>query len=223
MSRILITGASSGIGAACAQLFATEGWQVLLAGRDASRLACVAGALPGQGHQCLPGDVLEWAANPTCLPELGQLDALVWSAGICKLAPGMMLNEKPLRQTLAVNLEAPLLVTSYLYRKKILHEGSTIIWLGSQSAHDAGEGFSMYAASKAGLAAAARVLNKEFAQRGIQIHCLEPGTVDTPMTRALIAQFGGLKDGHAESMLSPEAVAKEVFAKTQQPNGKAVS
>jgi 3-oxoacyl-[acyl-carrier protein] reductase len=124
-----------------------------------------------------------------------------------------MLNEKPLRQTLAVNLEAPLLVTSYLYRKKILQDGATIVWLGSQSAHDAGEGFSMYAASKAGLAAAARVLNKEFARR--RMHCIEPGTVDTPMTQALIEQFGGLKDGHADSMLSPEAVAKEIFAKTQ--------
>ncbi|MDV7393197.1 hypothetical protein RZS08_17625, partial [Arthrospira platensis SPKY1] len=74
----------------------------------------------------------------------------------------------------------------------------------------------------ASVAAAARVLNKEFAQRGIQIHCLEPGTVDTPMTQALIAQFGGLKDGHAASMLSPEAVAKEVFAKTQTDNRYAV-
>ena len=216
--KILITGASSGIGAACAHLFATKGWEVLLAGRDASRLASVADALPGHGHQCLQGDILEWAAHPTRLPELGQLDALVWSAGICKLAPGMMLNEKPLRQTLAVNLEAPLLVTSYLYRKKILQDGSTIVWLGSQSAHDAGEGFSMYAASKAGLAAAARVLNKEFARRNIQIHCIEPGTVDTPMTQTLIEQFGGLKDGHADSILSPEAVAKEIFAKTQTAN-----
>jgi NAD(P)-dependent dehydrogenase (short-subunit alcohol dehydrogenase family) len=71
--------------------------------------------------------------------------------------------------------------------------------LGSQSAHDAGEGFSVYAASKGGLASAARVLGKEFApsagsgqgRRNVSVHCLEPGTVDTPMTRKIASLFSG--------------------------------
>jgi short-subunit dehydrogenase len=123
-----------------------------------------------------------------------------------------MIGLKALRRTLAANLEAPLVVLSYLYRKRIIKDGGTIVLLRSQSAHEAGEGFSVYAASKGWLAAAARVLDKEFARRSVRVwHCLEPGTVDTPMTQRLIAQFGGLKDGHAENMVSAEAVAAEIL------------
>ena len=83
--------------------------------------------------------------------------------------------------------------------------------LGSQSAHDAGEGFSIYAASKGGLSSAARVLDKEFGRRDIRVHCIEPGTVNTPMTQKLIEQFGGLKEGHMESMVEPEDVARQIL------------
>jgi NAD(P)-dependent dehydrogenase (short-subunit alcohol dehydrogenase family) len=113
---------------------------------------------------------------------------------------------------LSVNLEAPLVVLSHFYRKGIIQDGGTIVLLGSESAHDAGEGFSVYAASKGGLASAARVLGKEFLRKNIQVHCLEPGTVNTPMTEKLVAAFGALKDGHMERMVEPEDVAAEVVA-----------
>ncbi len=163
--KILITGASSGIGAACAVHFAANSWQVILVGRDAERLTAVAASLQGEGHRVIQADVLDWSADTQQIPELGALDAMVWSAGICKLAPGMLLQPKGIRQTLAINLEAPLVITSHLYRKKVLVDGARVVWIGSQSAHDAEEGFSIYAASKGGLAAAARVLQKEYARR----------------------------------------------------------
>jgi NAD(P)-dependent dehydrogenase (short-subunit alcohol dehydrogenase family) len=209
--KILITGASSGIGAACAAHFAEKGWQVILVGRDHARLTAVTASLSGVGHQMIFADVLDWCQDTRQIPHLDDLDAMVWCAGICKLAPGMLLQQKDIRQILSTNLEAPLVVTSYLYRKKIFLDGACIVWLGSRSAHDAGEGFSIYAASKGGLAAAAKVLKKEYARRNVQLHCIEPGTVNTPMTEAIIEQFGGLKDGHGQNMQSPHSVANSIY------------
>ncbi|NBB78937.1 MAG: SDR family NAD(P)-dependent oxidoreductase [Verrucomicrobia bacterium] len=214
--KVLITGASSGIGAAAAARFARAGWRVVLTGRDEPRLSAVLQSLPGQGHSGIEADVVDWAEDPKQIPDFGALDAMVWSAGICQLAPGMLLRRKVIRETLAINLEAPLVVTSHLYRSKALVDGARVVWLGSESAHEAGEGFSVYAASKGGLGAAARVLAKEYARRRVALHCIEPGTVDTPMTDALIEQFDGLKDGHADNMENPESVADRIYQLCQE-------
>lgn len=187
---------------------------MILHGRDEERLRGVADVArigAEDAAELIIGDIVQWSEDPKTIPAMEPVDAIVWSAGICELAAGQMLGLKALRRTLAANLEAPLVVLSHFYRKRIIKDGGSIVLLGSQSAHEAGEGFAVYAASKGGLAAAARVLDKEFARRRVRVHCLEPGTVDTPMTQRLIAQFGGLKDGHAENMLSAEAVAAQVM------------
>ncbi len=212
MNRALVIGASSGIGAATAVALAAKGWEVLLHGRDAERLAAVRAQLDGAGHTLVSGDVVEWAEDPKRIPPIEPVDLVVWSAGICELSAAQMLSLKAVRRTLAVNLEAPLVVLSHFYRKGVVRDGGTIVLLGSEAAHDAGEGFAVYAASKGGLAAAARVLAKEFARRRVRVVCLEPGTVDTPMTRRLVAAFGGLKGGHMERMISPEHVAAQIVA-----------
>ncbi|MCH8475219.1 MAG: SDR family oxidoreductase [Opitutales bacterium] len=206
---ILITGASSGIGAACARHLGQVGKDLILAGRDESRLQAVAKSLPNQ-PQTLVGDLLTWAEDPDTLPPLPELEGVLWSAGICELSPAQRLSPKVLRRALAVNCEAPLLLLSYLYRKKILADGTQVILLGSSSAREAGPGFAAYAASKGALASSAKVLNQEFAPRQISVTCPEPGTVDTPMTQNLIKLFGGLQGDHEQTMLSPEQLAREI-------------
>ena len=191
--RILIIGASSGIGATVAHVLESSGHTVIAHGRNADRL---------KGFENpLLGDVVDWAENPRDIPTIEPVDAIIWSAGICELSPGQMLSLKAVRRTLSVNLEAPLVVLSHFYRKRVIKDGGTIVLLGSESAHDAGEGFSVYAASKGGLASAARVLDKEFAPstssgqgRGVRVRCIEPGTVNTPMTQRLVEQFSGTRD-----------------------------
>jgi 3-oxoacyl-[acyl-carrier protein] reductase len=221
--RALVIGASSGIGAAVARALAGRGCGLVLHGRDEERLrqcgeqVCAATAQSpdesrGEPACCelMTGDVADWAADPKTIPAIEPVDAIVWSAGICELVAGQMLSLKAVRRTLSVNLEAPLVVLSHFYRKGVIRDGGVIVLLGSEAAHDAGEGFSVYAASKGGLGSAARVLAKEFQRRNVAVHCLEPGTVDTEMTRGIMAAFGGLKDGHAERMVPAEDVAAQV-------------
>ena len=208
---VLITGASSGIGAACARAFAARGWLVRLNGRDEAKLETVRASLAGQGHTCFPGDVTEWSAEPRRIPEMAPVDALVWSAGACELAPVSVLSEAKVLDSLKLNLVAPMVVTGRLFRKKILRDGARVVWIGSEAAREAGEGFALYAAAKGGLASAARVCGREFARRNVTVTCIEPGTVETPMTQSLIDQFGGLRDGHAENMRTADSVAREVL------------
>ncbi|NBD38015.1 MAG: SDR family NAD(P)-dependent oxidoreductase [Verrucomicrobia bacterium] len=242
--RALILGATGGIGAAVARHLARDGWQLLLHGRNGERLqelcASVANERPPVANErppvanerepfgppvanerqpfgppiSFPGDLTEWAADPKTMPPLEPVDAVVWCAGQCELAPAKMLRAKALERLLRVNLVAPLVIGGWLVRKGALRPGGTLVFIGSESAQAAGEGFAAYAASKGGLASAARVLAREWGDPekgpGIAVHCLEPGTVDTPMTRELIATFGGLKDGHEQSMIPPETVAAEV-------------
>ena len=217
--RALIIGATGGIGTAVARSLARDGWHLLLHGRNEERLQELCASVANEREPFdlpipFPGDLTEWALDPKTMPPLEPVDAVVWCAGQCELAPGKRLRAKALERLLRVNLVAPLVIGGWLVRKGGLRPGGKLVFIGSASAHEAGEGFAAYAASKGGLASAARVLAREWGNPekgpGIAVHCLEPGTVDTPMTRELIATFGGLKDGHEESMVAPENVAEEV-------------
>lgn len=214
--NLLIIGASGGIGAAVAHQAAAAGWRCHLHGRDFARLEALAQAIPGA--HLVPGDLDNWADDPSRMPKWDMLHGLVWAAGICELMPGQLITRKALRRTLSINLEAPLIVLSALYRKRQLADGARVVLVGSSAAHQAGEGFSAYAASKAALAAAARVLDHEFSRRSVSIQCVEPGTIDTPMTQRLIATFGGLKDGHDRQMLQPQTVAADILARLGSGN-----
>jgi short-subunit dehydrogenase len=211
MKRVLVIGASSGIGAEAAKALTEKGCSVIWHGRDKRRLMELTNGIAESNCSILIGDVVEWAENAKSIPEIEPVDAILWSAGICELAAGQMLGLGALRRTLAVNLEAPLIVSSYLYRRKIIKEGGTILFMGSSSAHDAGEGFSIYAASKGGIASAARILNKEFSRRKIRVKCLEPGTVNTAMTKKLLPFFGGREHLLTQGMVETEVVVKEIL------------
>ena len=62
--------------------------------------------------------------NPEPLADLPPLSGVIWSAGICELSPAQRLSPKVLRRALSTNAEAPLLILSFLYRKKILADGA---------------------------------------------------------------------------------------------------
>jgi NAD(P)-dependent dehydrogenase (short-subunit alcohol dehydrogenase family) len=208
--KILITGASSGIGASTAQCLAETGATLVLHGRDSERLDAVRSKLNGDGHSTLIGELTDWMETPTSMPSLPALDGIVWSAGICELSPAMMLSAKKLRATLAVNVEAPLLILSWLYRKKILADNARILLVGSSAAHEAGPGFTAYAASKGALTSAARVMDKEFAARGVRVHCIEPPTVLTPMTQKLFDTFKSMEASLEQAPIPAETVAQQI-------------
>ncbi|MDB5961241.1 MAG: oxidoreductase [Massilia sp.] len=185
--HILVTGASSGIGAAAARLCARMGASVTVCGRDAVRLAQVLASLEGGGHASVVGDLLDPAARETLVAQAPLLDGCVFSAGIAALAPVRMVSQRHLDAMFATNFDAPMLLTQLLLAKRKIAAGASLVYVTSAAQHWGFAGSAMYAGAKAALTAAVRTLAAEQARQGIRANCVSPGYVETPMLAGLQA------------------------------------
>jgi meso-butanediol dehydrogenase/(S,S)-butanediol dehydrogenase/diacetyl reductase len=182
MSVVLVTGASSGIGAATAIAFAEAGWDVMAAGRDEGRLEEVAD---------VSDDIATWTGDLTesddcneliadTIDEFGHLDCLVNSAGIIVRANVADTSDDDWRATMAVNLDAPF----YLSRAALPHLLQTtgsIVNIASDWGLKGGRRASAYCASKGAIIQLTRAMALDYAIDGLRINAVCPGDIDTPM------------------------------------------
>ncbi|MCC8559801.1 SDR family NAD(P)-dependent oxidoreductase [Xanthomonas vesicatoria] len=182
---ILVTGASSGIGAAVATLCARLGATVVLNGRDMQRLEDVAADLAGSGHSVIAGDLTDEQTRVRLLGASERYHGVASCAGVAALVPFRMAAEKHLQHMLSVNYLAPITLTQQLLFKRRLAEGASLVYVSALSARAAPQAAAGYAASKAALEAAVRTLALEQAKHGIRANCIAPGYVDTPMLKKL--------------------------------------
>lgn len=183
--RVLVTGASRGIGAACARALLDEGAHVALTARDDGALRAV--ARDAERAVVLPADLGDDAARDALVGRateaLGGLDGLVLAAGVARHAPFEALSEEALRAQLDLNLVAPLMLLQRAL--PTLREGrGSVVLIGSTLAERPAPGTTAYAASKAALHAATRQLAAELAP-AVRVNAVAPGVVDTAMVRAL--------------------------------------
>lgn len=182
MGVALVTGASSGIGAAVAIALADAGWEVMAAGRDEGRLAEVADVSDSiatwAGELSGSEDCDELIADT--IEEFGSLDCLVNSAGVLLRGDATETSDDDWRDTMTVNLDVPF----YLSRAAIPHlqetEGS-IVNISSYWGLRPGERTVAYAVSKGALNMLTRAMAKDHASDGVRINAVCPGGVDTPM------------------------------------------
>lgn len=170
--RALVTGASSGIGAAIAARLLGEGWQVTGMSRSDPRRA-----EPGYAH--LAVDLLDEAAVAAAIGE-ARFDALVHAAGIMRAAPLGRLDHAAGALLWRLHVDVAARLADLLAPR--MPEGGRILLLGSRAALGTA-GRSQYGASKAALAALARAWAKELAPRGITVNVIAPAATDTPMLR----------------------------------------
>ena len=182
MGVALVTGASSGIGAAIAIAFADVGWQVMAAGRDEIRLAEVADASENistwAGELAESEDCDELVADT--VEEFGAIDSLINCAGIFVRRDVSETSDDDWRDTMSVNLD----VTFFLSRAALPHllsaEGS-IVNIASDWGIRGGEKAAAYCASKGGVILLTRAMARDHALDGLRINAVCPGDVDTPM------------------------------------------
>lgn len=185
MSVLLVTGGSSGIGAAVAIAFAEDGWDVMAAGRNEARLAEVADVSDGiatwAGDLESSEDCDELIAET--IDEYGAIDCLVNSAGILLRGDATETSDEDWRDTMTVNLDVPFYLSRAATPHLIAAEGS-IVNIASYWALHADTRTVAYATSKGGLLMLTKAMAKDLAIHGVRVNAVCPGGVDTPMLAA---------------------------------------
>ncbi|BBY42002.1 SDR family NAD(P)-dependent oxidoreductase [Mycolicibacterium celeriflavum] len=184
----LVTGASAGLGAAVAQLFAQRGATVFGIARDAERMASVFEAVPG--GRFAPVDVASSQACrdavAQCVDAFGQLDVLVNVAGFHQMRHTTTVTDDEWDRDLAVNLNGPF----YLCRAALPHlleSGGNIVNVASIAGVE-GEVYSAgYCAAKHGLVGLTRALAVEYTKDRIRVNAVCPGGMPTAQTTEFTA------------------------------------
>ncbi len=181
----IVTGAASGIGRAAAELFASEGARVLAVDLPG------ASTLDGVGVVSVACDLLDEHApdvvRTAVKKAFDQVDILFANAGIGGWTKLEELRDDEWDRTMGVNLRAAFRLTQRLESALAQSAHARIIYTSSLAAIRTTDGLAAYAASKAGLLGLMRALAWELGPRGITVNAILPGSVVTPMTRAVLS------------------------------------
>ncbi len=208
--RILVTGASSGIGRQIAISCAQLGAQLVCVGRNSERLASTVAELEGDGHSQIVANLTETAELERIAAECGPLSGGVHAAGIARLVPFRMIGKPHMDEIFATNTYAPILLTRALLAKRRIAAKGSIVFIASVASHVGPMASATYAASKAALLGMMRTLGQEVAKQGIRANCIAPGYVRTPLLDGLNQSGGNIDDLFALAPLGlgePEDVA----------------
>lgn len=221
---ILITGASSGIGAATARCFASEGYQVVLAARRTEKLRLLSEEIQSQGGSAMAveADVTDLdqihQLVETTLDHCGQINILFNNAGVGRMNWLQDLDPRnDVAQQLGANLNGLIWMTQavlphMLSRKKgqIINMASMASWIGTPT-------YSIYAASKFGVRGFSEALRRELAFDNIHISVIYPGGVATEFAQkaGIRRKTGATTPGWLR--LSAEDVAEAVLGLSRRP------
>jgi NAD(P)-dependent dehydrogenase (short-subunit alcohol dehydrogenase family) len=181
--RILITGASSGIGRKCALICAELGANLILSGRSAVRLETVTKEIDGSNNPSFFVADLSVQTDVEKLAEsCGALDGIVHSAGVLRYNLTKFVTKTSIETAFQANFFAIAHLTKALVAKKRINSGCSIVFIGSIAQNLGVPATAEYAASKGALLSYSRVLASELAPRKIRVNTILPGLVETPMT-----------------------------------------
>ena len=191
----LITGSTAGIGAETARLFAAEGADVIISGRNAERGAAVAEEIiqKGGAARFVRLDLQDDESVRAAAAGAGDVDILVNNAALATSAPTVEQDLAELDAAFAVNVRAVYLLVQLLAPAMLRKGHGAIINISTMIASNALPGRSVYAASKAAVEALTRTWAVEFSPSGVRVNTVAPGPTGT---EAVLAR------------LSPELVAK---------------
>jgi len=193
---VLITGGTSGIGAATARRFLEERSRVFVCGRDGDELERTLVELGGLGE--IAGavcDVSREAEVATLVDDaeerLGAIDVLVNNAGISWREPFLEITAEHWDEIIAVNLRGVFLVARETARRMAARGAGVIVNMSSTNGFGGEEDYAHYNASKAAIVVLTRTMAVELGPRGIRVNAICPGYIRTPLNETIAGGIGG--------------------------------
>lgn len=177
----LITGGTSGIGAATAKRFQAEGATVMVTGSNPATLETARQTL--HGIEVIASDAGDTTATKSLIDGIqakhGKIDVLFVNAGIARFAPLSAVDEAFFDAQFDINVRGAYFVIKHA--APIMSEGGSIILTSSTAGVSGGDAMSVYAASKAAVRSFGRTFAAEFAPRRIRVNTISPGPIETPI------------------------------------------
>lgn len=214
--KILVTGATSGIGRTAAFTFAAHGAQLVVTGRNEERLSSVMRDLPGVGHVAVAleltnADVVsDWLKSVATTH--GILNGIFHSAGIELVRPARMIKQEHLDQIYSSSLNAAFGIARAASGKSCLADNGSIVFMSSVAGLTGQLGLTAYSAVKSGIDGMVRSLACELAPRGVRVNSIAAGAVKTEMheriTRGSGAEAASVyESSHLLGFGSPDDIA----------------
>lgn len=188
--KIMITGASSGIGRAVAVKASQMGAKLVLCGRNAEHLTQTVSLLEKDSvYEIITFDLMDFDGYPgyfdIAVKNGNLLDGLVFCAGQSRITPMKGMRREQIQELLNVNFTSFMMMCSYMLKKKYSNDCASIVGFSATNVHVPQKCMSAYVASKAAMEASAKTMALEFAARKMRINCVAPGVVDTPMLETM--------------------------------------
>lgn len=202
--KILITGATSGVGKRCVEIFIDKGYEVYAIGRNFDNLNY-------DGVKKLKCDISDYESVKNLFKDINEIDILVNNASVFKTKKFTEFNSTEIDELIDINLKGTMYVT--LECLKHMKSGSRIINIGSVSGINGIKNQSVYSSSKHGLVGFSESLSQELEKDGILVSIINPGGIDTPLWNEK-----NKYDGNKEDMLQTTDIVNIIEYICNLPN-----
>lgn len=210
--RVLVIGATSGVGLSLVRQLKERSYDVIAVGRNESRLR----ALEAYGVTTHRADVTCDTDLEEVVDRYASVDVVLFSAGVGSFKAADELSFEEIERMCATNIEAPMKWTARLLPKWKERKSGHFIWIGSQAGKVATPKASVYAATKHALIGYTNALRMEVAPYGIDVSVVHPGPIDTPFIDEA-DETGAYKASVGTWLLRPEEVAKRTVRLIERP------
>jgi NAD(P)-dependent dehydrogenase (short-subunit alcohol dehydrogenase family) len=179
--RVLVTGASSGLGKSIAVSLSEREATVFITGRNSERLNETFSLLKGDGHVLFPADLTDEKQIEEIAKNISPLDGVVHCAGITSHIPARLIGSRQISEVFGINFTAPVLLTRHLISKRKISKNASIVFLSSIATKLPYFGGGIYISSKTAIEGYAKTLALELAPDQIRVNVISPAVIHTPM------------------------------------------